>query len=67
MSDRDIVIKHLNDFKDLRGTKCGENIVSISQATNIPIEQVKIILNGLFKEKIISIREGIHGKLIFLK
>ena len=67
MSDRDIIIKYLNDFKALRGVNCGASIVVITQATNIPIEQVKIILNGLFKEKIISIREGIHGKLIFLR
>jgi DNA-binding IscR family transcriptional regulator len=67
MSDRDIVIKYLNDFKALRGNKCGASIVVISQATNIQSEQIKTILNGLFKEKLISIRQGINNKLIFLK
>ena len=67
MSDRDIVIKYLSDFKALRGVNCGASIVVITQTTNIPLKQVKIILNGLFKEKIILIKQGINEKLIFLK
>ena len=67
MSDRDIVIKYLSDFKKLRSDKCGASVVVISQSTNIPIEQVKIILNALFKEKTILIKQGINEKLIFLK
>jgi DNA-binding IscR family transcriptional regulator len=67
MSDSDIVLKYLNEFKERRGDKCGSTIVSITQATNIEIEQLKTILNRLFKDKIIIIRKGINGKLIFLR
>ena len=67
MSDSDIVLKYLNDFKKRRGDKCGSTIVSIAQATNIEFEQLKTILNRLFKDKSIVTRKGINGKLIFLR
>lgn len=45
----------------------GVAVVEISNSLNLPISELKIILNELHKEKKISVRQGINGKLIYLK
>ena len=46
---------------------CGFTITQIHSQLNGDLKQLKQIMNELFKENIINIRHGIHGKLIFLK
>jgi hypothetical protein len=62
----EIVIEYLSEFKKLRSNKCGCNIISISEDLNISIKEAKNIINNLYLKKIISIREGINHRLIFL-
>ena len=45
----------------------GVAVVEVSNSLNLPISELKIILNELHKEKKISVRQGINGKLIYLK
>ena len=48
-------------------TSQGVAVVELGNALNLPISELKIILNELHKEKKISVRQGINGKLIYLK
>jgi hypothetical protein len=48
-------------------TSQGVSVVDISNSLNLPIIELKIILNELHKEKKILVRQGINGKLIYLK
>lgn len=48
-------------------TSQGVSVVDISNSLNLPISELKTILNELHKEKKISVRQGINGKLIYLK
>jgi predicted transcriptional regulator len=48
-------------------TSQGVSVVDISNSLNLPINELKIFLNELHKEKKISVRQGINGKLIYLK
>ena len=45
----------------------GTNLNHISKCLDITIEQLKPILNQLYKDNYIIIRKGINGELIFLK
>lgn len=45
----------------------GVAVVDLGNSLNLPISELKIILNELHKEKKISVRQGINGKLIYLK
>ena len=45
----------------------GISIVDLSNGLDLPIDELKKILNELHKEKKISVRQGINGKLIYLK
>ena len=45
----------------------GISIVDLSNDLDLPIDELKKILNELHKEKKISVRQGINGKLIYLK
>ena len=45
----------------------GVAVVELGNALNLPISELKIFLNELHKEKKISVRQGINGKLIYLK
>jgi len=48
-------------------TSQGISVVDLKNALNLPIIELKIFLNELHKEKKISVRQGINGKLIYLK
>ena len=48
-------------------TSQGISVVDLKNALNLPISELKIILNELHKEKKIVVRQGINGKLIYLK
>ena len=45
----------------------GISIVDFSNGLDLPIAELKKILNELHKEKKIVVRQGINGKLIYLK
>ena len=45
----------------------GVYIVDLSNSLDLPITELKKILNELHKEKKIVARKGINGKLIYLK
>ena len=45
----------------------GISIVDLSNSLNLPISELKKLLNELHKEKKIVVRQGINGKLIYLK
>ncbi len=45
----------------------GISIVDLSNGLDLPIAELKKILNELHKEKKIVVRQGINGKLIYEK
>ena len=59
------IIKLLQDKYD-KSTQ-GISIVDLSNGLDLPIAELKKILNELHKEKKIVARQGINGKLIYLK
>jgi hypothetical protein len=48
-------------------TSQGITVVDLANELNLPIDDLKIFLNELHKEKKIVVRQGINGKLIYLK
>ena len=48
-------------------TSQGISVVDLKNALNLPISELKIFLNELHKDKKISVRQVINGKLIYLK
>jgi len=48
-------------------TSQGISVVDLKNALNLPIIELKIFLNEFHKEKKIVVRQGINGKLIYLK
>jgi len=59
------IIKLLQDKYDKSNQ--GISIVDLSNGLDLPIAELKKILNELHKEKKIVVRQGINGKLIYLK
>ena len=59
------IIKLLQDKYDKSNQ--GISIVDLSNSLDLPIAELKKILNELHKEKKIVARQGINGKLIYLK
>ena len=59
------IIKLLQDKYDKSNQ--GISIVDFSNGLDLPIDELKKILNELHKEKKIVARQGINGKLIYLK
>jgi len=59
------IIKLLQDKYDKSNQ--GISIVDLSNGLDLPIAELKKILNELHKEKKIVVRQGINGKLIYEK
>jgi hypothetical protein len=59
------IIKLLQEKYDK--TSQGILVVGLKNALNLPIDELKIFLNELHKDKKIVVRQGINGKLIYLK
>ena len=59
------IIKLLQDKYDKSNQ--GISIVDLSNSLDLPIDELKKFLNELYKEKKIIVRQGINGKLIYLK
>jgi len=43
------------------------SVVDLKNALNLPISELKAILTELYQDKKIVVRQGINGKLIYLK
>jgi hypothetical protein len=54
------------DKQNLSDNKCGTSETYLREFTGIKKEELRIILNKLFKE-MITVRKGVNGNLIFLK
>lgn len=59
------IIKFLQEKYD-KSTQ-GISIVDLSNVLDLPIAELKKLLNELHKEKKIVVRQGINGKLIYEK
>lgn len=59
------ILKLLQEKDD--NTSQGISVVDLKNALNLPISELKIFLNELHKDKKIVVRQGINGKLIYLK
>lgn len=51
----------------LNQNKCGTTIIYLAEKLNINLTEVKELLNELHAKKVISIRQGVNHKLVFLK
>lgn len=51
----------------LNGNRCGTTMPYLISELGIDSEELKTLLNQLYKEKFITIRKGINNQLIFLK
>lgn len=52
---------------ELSGGNCGMYLPNICSLLNVEYHQIKDIIQHLLEEKLIELREGSHGQLIFLK
>jgi hypothetical protein len=59
--------KAILEKQKLSENKCGTSIVYLMRKLNLSLEEIKIMLNELYSQKFIIIRQGINDKLIFLK
>ncbi len=62
---KDKILSLLQEKED--STSQGFTIVGLVNILDLPIAELKKILNELHKEKKIVARQGINGKLIYLK
>lgn len=62
---KDEILKLLQEKED--STSQGFTVVGLVNALNLPISELKLILNELHKENKITVRSGINGKIINLK
>lgn len=60
---KEVIIKRQN----LSENKCGTTVIFLITELNINYNQIKKLLLQLHAEKFINIRQGINGKLIFLR
>lgn len=56
----------LEEYAKQTGGHCGLTVAELHHRSGLPLSKVKVQLGGLHKEKLIRVRDGIHGKLIFL-
>lgn len=62
----DDIIKVLQERYKLSGKHNGTNAWDLTNKLNVPFQDLRHILNQMHKEKLITVRDGFHGKLIFL-
>ena len=48
-------------------TSQGIAVVDLGNSLNLPISELKVFLTELYQDKKIVVRQGINGKLIYLK
>jgi len=59
------VLQQIEDTHKKSNGKCGIAITTIQNSLQVSYKTLRPILEKLYKEKIIIIRKGINGKLIF--
>lgn len=63
----DKVLQYLTERQKATGNNCGTYPVSLRIGLNVEWRELKPVLNNLYKQKLITIRPGMKGDLIFLK
>jgi DNA-binding IscR family transcriptional regulator len=63
----DEIYNAIVDKQNLSDNKCGTSETYLREFTGIKKEELRIILNKLFKQEMITVRKGVNGNLIFLK
>lgn len=53
--------------QNLNENKCGTTVMSLMEELNLTSIEIKVLLNQLHVEKLITVRQGINQKLIFLR
>ena len=61
------ILEILQQKHQLSGGNCGIYLPNICSLLNVEYYQIKDIIHNLLEEKLIELREGSHGQLIFLK
>lgn len=57
----------ITERQTLNGNKCGTTMPYLISELVIDSEELKTLLNQLYKDKFITIRQGINNQLIFLR
>lgn len=57
----------ITERQNLSENKCGTTPMLIMEKFNLNSLEIKDLLNQLYIEKFITIRQGVNGQLIFLK
>lgn len=61
------ILDILQEKHQLSGGNCGMYLPNICSLLNVECYQIKDIIQHLLEEKLIELREGSHGKLLFIK
>lgn len=67
MTDEQTILTHLSELHEKTGGHNGIYLPQIEKLTGKRIEELKNILNKLFTEGKIQVREGVNGKMIMKK
>lgn len=67
MGITETILTHLSELHERSGGHNGIYVPQIEKLTGKPIEELKDILNQLFTEGKIQVREGVNGKMIMKK
>ena len=57
--------KIINDYHEKTGGKCGLSIVVLANELGKDYSEIRPVLNKIYSEKKITIRQGINNQLIF--
>lgn len=57
----------IQEYSRKTDNKCGLTAVQLSGLSGIPFQELKAVLNDMYKEGLIRVRDGVHGKLIFAR
>lgn len=66
MNSKEQVLEIIENKHSESGGSCGCDIPGIMLKVNLDYENIKPILNELFTQKVIRVRKGINGNLIFI-
>lgn len=67
ITDRNKIISFLEQIKIKSGNHNGARLEDISEHLNIPTEETKTILNQMFAEDLIQVRNSFNYKIVMLK
>lgn len=66
MQDAPQILTLLQEYSERTGHHCGLTVPQLMNRSGLPLAKVKVQLGTLYTEGKIKVREGIHGKLIFI-